>query len=149
MQEATLPSPDTGSKGYHLRRVAVNVINQLDMVAPSYPLGSHPGAVKLAAFFDACRLAALETGKRNPTMTFTPATSSGIVGSTTTLTLNKGGSTGTTTSVISSDPTIASVVAATGVVTRLKVGQVTITASVAADANYRAETITATVTVTA
>jgi hypothetical protein len=147
MIEATLPSPDTGSKGYHLRRVAVNVINQLDMVASSYPLGQHPGAAKLAAFFDACRLAALETGKRNATMTLTPATSSGLVASTQQLTLSKGGSTGAAT-YKSSDTTIATVNSA-GLVTRVAVGQVVITATVASDASYRGETITASITVTA
>lgn len=115
------------------------------MVARNYPNGAHPGAAKLAAFFDACRLAALEVGKRDPALTLTPATSSGAVGSTQQLTLGKGGSTGAAT-YVSSNPAVATVNAA-GLVTRVAVGQVTITASVAADATYRAETITATVTV--
>lgn len=145
MLEASLPSPDTGANGYHLRRVAVRAINALDMIAVNYPLGAHPGAAKLAAFFDACRIAALETGKRNATMTLTPATSSGAVASTQQLTLGKGGSTGAAT-YVSSDPTIATV-NASGLVTRVKVGQATITATIAADATYRAETISAVVAV--
>lgn len=57
MQEATLPSPDTGSNGFHLRRVAVKAISGLEVVAMSYPDGKHPGAPKLKAFFDACSAA--------------------------------------------------------------------------------------------
>jgi len=53
MQEASLPSPDTGANGYHLRRVAVRAISQLEVVAMSYPDGKHPGAAKLKAFFEA------------------------------------------------------------------------------------------------
>jgi len=54
MQEASLPSPDIGAKGYHLRRMAANVISQLEVVAMSYPNGAAPGASKVVAFFDAC-----------------------------------------------------------------------------------------------
>lgn len=147
MIEASLPSPDTGANGYHLRRVAVKAIQSLDMVAPSYPLGSHPGAAKLAAFFDACRLAALEVGKKDIPATLTPATSAGIVGSTQQLTLGKSTSTGAVTWT-SSHPLIATVNSA-GLVTRVSVGHARITASIASDANFRAETITASVQVTA
>lgn len=115
------------------------------MVARNYANGAHPGAAKLAAFFDACRLAALEVGKRDPVLTLTPATSSGAAATTQQLTVGKGGGTGAVT-YVSSDPAIATVNSA-GLVTRVKSGQATITASVAADATYRAETITASVTV--
>jgi len=54
MQEASLPSPDIGAKGYHLRRMAANVISQLEVVAMSYPNGAAPGASKVVAFFNAC-----------------------------------------------------------------------------------------------
>jgi len=54
MQEASLPSPDIGAKGYHLRRMAANVISQLEIVAMSYPNGAAPGASKVVAFFNAC-----------------------------------------------------------------------------------------------
>lgn len=115
------------------------------MVAPRYPNGAHPGAAKLAAFFDACRLAALEVGKQDVPATLTPATSTGAVGSTQQLTVGKGSSTGAVT-YKSSDTSIATVNAA-GLVTRVKSGQATITAAIASDANFRAETITATVKV--
>ena len=145
MQEATLPSPDTGSHGFHLRRVAVKNISQLEMVARSYPNGAHPGAAKLAAFFDACRLAALEVGKQDVPATFTPATSSGAPASTQQLTIGKGGSTGAVT--YKSDNTAVATVNGSGLVTRVAKGTATITATIAADANFRGETITATVTV--
>jgi hypothetical protein len=145
MQEATLPSPDTGSHGFHLRRVAVKNISQLEMVARGYPNGAHPGAAKLAAFFDACRLAALEVGKQDVPATLTPTTSTGAAGSTQQLTLGKGSSTGAVT-YKSSDTSVATVNSA-GLVTRVKTGSVTITATIAPDTNFRGETITATVTV--
>lgn len=145
MIEASLPSPDTGSRGYHLRRVAVNTINSLDVISKSYPNGAHPGAAKLAAFFDACRIAALETGKSDPTMTMTPATSSGAAATTQQLTVGKGGSAGAVT-YTSSNPAVATVNSA-GLVTRVATGTAVITATMAGTATYRAETITATVTV--
>lgn len=147
MHEASLPSPDTGANGFHLRRIAVKNISQLEVVAGNYTGGQHPGAAKLAAFFEACRLAALEIGKQNVPATLTPATSTGAVGSTQQLTVGKGGSTGAVT-YKSSNPAVATV-NASGLVTRVAVGQATITASIAGDASFRAETITATVRVTA
>lgn len=115
------------------------------MVAPRYPNGAHPGAAKLAAFFDACRLAALETGKQDVPATLTPATSSGAEGSTQQLTAGKGASTGAVT-YKSSDTAVATVNGA-GLVTRVAKGTATITATIAPDATYRGETVTATVTV--
>lgn len=115
------------------------------MVAPRYPNGAHPGAAKLAAFFDACRLAALETGKQDVPATLTPTTSTGAAGSTQQLTVGKGSSTGAVT-YKSSDTSVATVNSA-GLVTRVAKGTATITATIASDANFRGETITATVTV--
>lgn len=115
------------------------------MVATRYPNGAHPGAAKLAAFFDACRLAALEVGKQDIPATLTPATSTGAAGSTQQLTLGKGGSTGAVT-YKSSDTSVATVNSA-GLVTRVAKGTATITATIAPDANFRGETITASVTV--
>lgn len=57
MQEATLPSPQIGARGFHLRRVAVSAISQLEIVARNYPNGKHPDAAALKAFFDACSAA--------------------------------------------------------------------------------------------
>lgn len=145
MQEASLPSPDTGANGFHLRRVAAKCISQLEVVAGNYPNGQHPGAAKLAAFFDACRLAALETGKQNVPATLTPAMSTGVAGSTQQLTLGKGSSTGAVT-YSSSNPAVATV-NSSGLVTRVAAGSAVITARIAGDANFRAETITAAVVV--
>lgn len=54
MREADLPSPGTGSNGFHLRRVAAKAISDIQRVAPKYPLANHPSAPALKAFFDAC-----------------------------------------------------------------------------------------------
>lgn len=54
MREASLPSPGTGSTGYHLRRVAAKAISDLQKVAPKYAGGKHPRASQLRAFFSAC-----------------------------------------------------------------------------------------------
>lgn len=54
MREASLPSPGTGSSGYHLRRVSAKVISQVQSAARHYPLGKHPEATQLRAFFSAC-----------------------------------------------------------------------------------------------
>lgn len=59
MREATLPSPDVGSNGFHLRRVAAKAISAVEVVGPKYPDGKHPKATPLRAFFLACA-AALE-----------------------------------------------------------------------------------------
>lgn len=115
------------------------------MVGRNYPNGAHPGAAKLAAFFDACRLAALEAGKQDVPATLTPATSSGAAGGTQQLTVGKGASTGAVT-YVSSNPAVATVNGA-GLVTRVASGQAVITATIAGDATFRSEKITATVTV--
>lgn len=147
MHEASLPSPDTGANGFHLRRIAVKNISALETVGVRYPNGSHPGAAKLAAFFDACRLAALEAGKQNVPASVTPSSVSGTAGGTQQLTVGKGTSTGAVT--YKSSNTAVATVNASGLVTRVAVGEATITVSIAGDANFRAETITANVKVTA
>lgn len=60
MREATLPSPDIGAVGFHLRRVAAKAISAIQIVGPKYPDGKHPKAGALRAFFLACA-ASLET----------------------------------------------------------------------------------------
>jgi len=57
MREASLPSPNIGPCGFHLRRVAAKAISQLEVVAPRYAGGKHPSATELKAFFDACSAA--------------------------------------------------------------------------------------------
>lgn len=67
MRETSLPSPDIGGKGHHLRRIAAQAISQLEVVAPNYPGGLHPSATTLRAFFSACANACIP-------MDATPAT---------------------------------------------------------------------------
>lgn len=57
MREASLPSPDIGGNGFHLRRVAAKAISSVETVAPRYPDGKHPKAGALRAFFLACAAA--------------------------------------------------------------------------------------------
>jgi hypothetical protein len=57
MRETALPSPNIGSRGYHLRRVATQVISQLEVAATFYPDGKHPAAATLADFFTAAKAA--------------------------------------------------------------------------------------------
>lgn len=54
MREATLPSPNIGARGFHLRRVAAQAISQVEVIAAHYPDGKHPDASALRAFFSAC-----------------------------------------------------------------------------------------------
>lgn len=54
MREASLPSPGTGSNGYHLRRVSAKAISDIQKIAAKYSGGKHPAASKLRAFFSAC-----------------------------------------------------------------------------------------------
>lgn len=58
MREETLPSPNIGSRGYHLRRVAAQAISQVEVAAGYYPNGKHPDAKALSDFFAACKAAA-------------------------------------------------------------------------------------------
>jgi uncharacterized protein YjdB len=145
MLNTTLPFPDIGSKGNELRRMAARNISSLEIAGMSYVNGSHPGAAKLAAFFAACAAATTTIGKAMPSLTLSPQTSTGAGGSTQQLTLTKGGSSGTVTWV-SSKPAVATVNAA-GLVTRVAVGSVVITANVAEGASHKPSSLTATVTV--
>lgn len=140
MKEASLPSPGVGSKSMHLRRIAANAISALEMIAPKYANGSHPGAEDLVAFFDACSAAAAETGKSDTTLTFGTAgdATEVEVGATLATTLDKGGSTGAAT-YTSSDTEVATV-NSSGVITGVAEGTVSITVSVAATDDNRAAT---------
>ena len=146
MKESALPTPGVGSKSQHLRRIATSVISSLEVTAPKYTNGSHPSATALKAFFDACSAAANEISKINPAMTFTATTNLIAVAGTTATTVGKGGSAGTVT-FTSSDPTVATVNSTTGLVTGVAKGKTIITATMAATATYRGETITLEVTV--
>jgi len=145
MKETALPSPGVGSKSQHLRRIAANMISSLEVTAPRYTNGSHPGAAGLKAFFDACSVAANEVGKIGPTMTFTATTDPIAVAATTATAVGKGGSAGAVT-YTSSDTTVATV-NGSGVVTGVAKGQTVITATMAATATYRGESITLSITV--
>jgi hypothetical protein len=62
MIETSLPSPNIGGKGHHLRRIAAQAISYIEMNAPNYTgavgvAGRHPSADELKAFFDACSTA--------------------------------------------------------------------------------------------
>lgn len=62
MQEFTLPSPNIGGKGHHLRRIAAQAISYIETSAPAYTgavgvAGKHPSADELEAFFLACAAA--------------------------------------------------------------------------------------------
>lgn len=74
MIESTLPSPNIGSRGYHLRRVSAQSISQLEVSAQSYTGGVHPDAATLKAFFTACANAcdAMITPTTAPTNTAVP-----------------------------------------------------------------------------
>lgn len=144
MNEASLPSPDIGTNGYHLRRMAAKSLSAIDIASVAYRTG-HPSAAKLAAFFTACADAALSIAKAFPVLTLTPNTSSGIVGSTQQLTLGKGGSSGTVTWV--SLNTAVATVNSAGLVTRVAKGITSITANVAEGSAHRASSISATVAV--
>lgn len=149
MREASLPSPGVGSKSNHLRRIAANAISALQITAPKYANGVHPGGVALKAFFDACSAAAAELALQTPALVFDGAAGSTTIAGTATnqTTLTKGGSAGAAT-YASSDPTRATV-NGTGLVTGVAPGQVSITVTVAANGIYRAATKTLLFTITA
>ena len=149
MKETDLPAPGVGSKSYHLRRIAANAISYLQVVATKYPGGSHPGAAQLAAFFQECADAAAALGLTTPVMTITTAGDAEEVevGATLATTVGKGGSAGAMT-YVSSDTDIATV-NASGVVTGVAEGEVTITANMAATSTYRASSVSVDLTVVA
>lgn len=147
MIEASLPSPNVGARGYHLRRIAAAVISQLEVTAISYPNGVSPSAAEVKAFFDACSAAAATTGKAIPAMTVTPASASIAVAGTQQLTVNKGGSSGALT-YVSSNPAVATV-NSSGLVTGVAAGSATITVNMAEGSAHKAASKAAAITVTA
>lgn len=148
MKEASLPSPGVGSKSMHLRRVAANVISQLQVSASKYANGSHPSSTGLAAFFTACAAAATETGLQTPVLVFGGAGGVTTIAGTGTnqTTLTKGGSAGAA-SYASATPAVATV-NGTGLVQGVAAGTTVITVTVAANGIYRANTKSLIFTVT-
>lgn len=53
MREQDLPSPVPTPEGFHLRRVAVRVLSQMQLASRGRANG-HPNAEQLKAFFTAC-----------------------------------------------------------------------------------------------
>lgn len=145
MRDTDLPTPGFGSKSQHLRRISANAISAMQVTAPRYALGNHPGAAGLKAFFDACSAAAAELGKNDAILTFTIADDTLAPTETSQTTVDKGGSAGAAT-YSTSDAAVATV-NASGLVTAVAAGTATITVSVAATATYRAVAATLTVTV--
>ena len=147
MNEASLPSPDTGANGYHLRRIAAKAISAMEVVAVSYPAGAHPGATALKAFFDACSAAVATVGKAIPVMTIdtTGSVTEIAVGATNQLTVGKGGSSGTV-SYVSSDTDVATV-NGSGLITAVAEGTFTITANMTEGAAHKAASISITLEV--
>lgn len=139
MREADLPSPGLtqNAKAMHLRRIAANMISSLDVIAPKYPNGAHPDAAKLVAFFNAAAAAAATIGKARPAMTLATAgnATTVAVGATLATTVGKGGSSGAVT-YVSSNPARATV-NASGVVTGVAPGAVTITANMAEGTGHK------------
>lgn len=149
MKEASLPSPKIGARGYHLRRMAANAISDLEKVAPKYTNGINPNAAALKTFFDACSAAAASLAKTIAAMTFVTAGSATTVavGATLATTVGKGGSSGAMT-YITSDPLIATV-NASGVITGVRTGDVTISAVMAEGASHQAASRSVGIKVTA
>lgn len=65
MRDTSLPSPDVGATGHHLRRVAAIAISEIQVGASQRASGYHPKAAKLKAFFVACA-AAVDTVSPEP-----------------------------------------------------------------------------------
>lgn len=149
MQEANLPSPNLGAKGYHLRRIAANAISHLEVVAQAYADGAAPDADDLVTFFTTCAAAAATTGKPAPVVGLTAAgnATSVEVGKTLQLTFAKGGSSGAVT-YSTSDATKATV-NASGLVTGVATGPVTITATMAEGTAHKAASAKISLTVIA
>ena len=54
MKESTLPSPNIGSTGFHLRRVAAKAISEIQTTCARSGESTHPNASTLRAFFSTC-----------------------------------------------------------------------------------------------
>lgn len=57
MRDSTLPSPNIGGTGHHLRRVSAKAISQIEITASKYTGGKPAQAATLKAFFDAASAA--------------------------------------------------------------------------------------------
>lgn len=134
MRIEDLVTPGIIPSGQRLRGEAVKAINYLAVVSDY--TGSTGHAAQLATFFTACATEANKYVRVAVTgVTVAPATSSGAVGSTVQLsaTIAPAGATGKKVTWSSSDNTVATV-DVRGLVTRLKVGTATITATSQDDA---------------
>ena len=134
MRIEALVTPGIIPSGQRLRAEAVKAINYLAVVSDY--TGSTGHAAQLATFFTACAAEAQKYVRVAVTgVTVGPATSSGAVGSTVqlTATIAPAGATGKKVTWSSSDNTVATV-DVRGLVTRLKVGTATITATSQDDA---------------
>ena len=134
MRIEALVTPGIIPSGQRLRGEAVKAINYLAVVSDYTGSTGHAG--QLAAFFTACAAEAQKYVRVAVTgVTVGPATSSGAVGSTVqlTATIAPAGATGKKVTWTSSNTTVATV-DVRGLVTRLKVGTATITATSQDDA---------------
>ena len=134
MRIEALVTPGTIPSGQRLRAEAVKAINYLAVVSDY--TGSTGHAAQLATFFTACAAEAQKYVRVAVTgVALAPATSTGSVGSTVqlTATIAPAGATGKKVTWSSSDNTVATV-DVRGLVTRLKVGEATITATSQDDA---------------
>ena len=134
MRIEDLVTPGIIPSGQRLRGEAVKAINYLAVVSDY--TGSTGHAAQLATFFTACAAEAQKYVRVAVTgVTVGPATSTGAVGSTVqlTATIAPAGATGKKVTWSSSDNTVATV-DVRGLVTRLKVGTATITATSQDDA---------------
>ena len=134
MRIEDLVTPGIIPSGQRLRGEAVKAINYLAVVSDY--TGSTGHAAQLATFFTACAAEAQKYVRVAVTgVTLAPATSTGAVGSTVQLTptIAPAGATGKKVTWSSSDNTVATV-DVRGLVTRLKVGTATITATSQDDA---------------
>jgi uncharacterized protein YjdB len=134
MRIEDLVTPGIIPYGKSLRGEAVKAINYLAVVSDY--TGSTGHAAQLATFFTACATEAQKYVRVAVTgVTVGPATSTGAVGSTVqlTATVAPAGATGKKVTWSSSDNTVATV-DVRGLVTRLKVGTATITATSQDDA---------------
>ena len=129
MRIEDLVTPGIIPSGQRLRCEAANAINYLAVVSDY--TGSTGHAAQLATFFTACATEAQKYVRVAVTgVTVVPATSTGAVGSTVqlTATITPAGATGKKVTWSSSDSTVATV-DFRGLVTRLKAGTATITAT--------------------
>jgi uncharacterized protein YjdB len=134
MRIEDLVTPGIIPSGKSLRGEAVKAINYLAVVSDYTGSTSH--AAQLATFFTACATEANKYVRVAVTgVTVGPASSTGAVGSTVqlTATIAPAGATGKKVTWSSSDNTVATV-DVRGLVTRLKVGTATITATSQDDA---------------